>query len=156
MAVEEVTVHRIDVLAHPQPGVGHAHARRRRPAGEPLERGRYLGRLEQLLELKARRRNLFAAAREPRFDQRMVVVARADHELAPGQRVAELLEERPRRRHRLTQRPVPQLEHVTEQHHAVGVGHRFEQHGAQLGTAQQVRARDAPQVQVGDDQRAHR
>ena len=57
--------------------------------------------------------------------------------------------------HRLAQRPMPQLERVTEQHHAIHVGDRLQQRCAQLGTAQQVRPGDAAEVQVGDDQRAH-
>jgi len=46
---------------------------------------------------------------------------------------------------------VAQLEHVAEQYHAVHVRDRLEQRGAQLGAAQQIRAGDAAEVQIGDD-----
>jgi hypothetical protein len=44
-----------------------------------------------------------------------------------------------------------QLEHIAEQHHALDVGDRLEQRRAQLGAAQQIRSRDAAEVQIGDD-----
>jgi hypothetical protein len=46
---------------------------------------------------------------------------------------------------------VAQLEHVSQQHHALDVRDRFEQRRAQLGAAQQVGSRDAAEVQIGDD-----
>jgi hypothetical protein len=46
---------------------------------------------------------------------------------------------------------VAQLEHVAKQYHALDVGDRLEQRRAQLGTAQQIRSRDAAEVQIGDD-----
>jgi hypothetical protein len=44
-----------------------------------------------------------------------------------------------------------QLDHIAEQHHALGLGDRLEQRRAQLGAAQQIGSRDAAQVQIGDD-----
>jgi len=44
-----------------------------------------------------------------------------------------------------------QLEHVAEQDKAVRVAENLQQGCAQLSPAQQVRARDTTQVQVGDD-----
>ena len=54
-------------------------------------------------------------------------------------------------------RPVAQLEHVAEQDHAVGVSGGLEQRAraARRGAAGRS-ASDAAEVQVGDDQRAHR
>ncbi len=83
------------------------------------------------------------------------MVARRDEELAGTQDPAEILEERPRRRHRVAWRSVAQLEHVAEQHQAIDALEGIQQGSAQLGAPQHVRARGAAQMQVGDDQRAH-
>jgi hypothetical protein len=46
---------------------------------------------------------------------------------------------------------VAQLEHISEQHHALDRGDGLEQRGAQLGAAQQVRPGVAAEMQIGDD-----
>ena len=84
------------------------------------------------------------------------MVAGDDHELLAGERLPDVLEERARRRQRVAHRPVAQLEDVSQENHALGIGDGVEQCGAQLGAAQQVGVRDAPEMQVRDDQRAHR
>ncbi len=94
---------------------------------------------------------LLAATRQPRFDERVVVVAGDDHQLPAGERAPEVLEEGPRGGQRFAHRPVAQLEHVSEQHHALDVRDRLEQRCAQLGAAQQIGSGDAAEVQIGDD-----
>jgi hypothetical protein len=94
---------------------------------------------------------LLAAAREPRFDKGVIVVARDDHQLPTRERAPEVLEERPRGGQRFALRAVAQLEHIAEQHHALDVGDRLQQRRAQLGAAQQIGSGDAAEVQIGDD-----
>src|ERR1019366_5048018 len=93
--------------------------------------------------------------RQPGFDQGMVVVAGGHDQLAVAQRPSEILEERPCGVHRVAHGAVSQLEHVAEQDDALDARGELEQRRAQLSPSQQVRARQAPQVQVGEDQRAH-
>jgi hypothetical protein len=78
----------------------------------------------------------------------VVVVAGDDHQLAAGERPSEILEQRLRGGERFAWRAVTQLEHVAEQHHAVHLPRGRQQWLAQLRAPQQIRARDAPQVQV--------
>ena len=104
MRVEVVAVRGVHVGTHPQAGVGDQHTRRPAPGGDPLVRGRdRLGR-QQLLDSERRRLGLLAAADQPGFDERMVVIARDDHQLALSQGRAEILEEGTRGGHRVAQR----------------------------------------------------
>ena len=149
---------RVDVGAHPQARVGDAHARRRRPARRSARtRARPRAGSSSCSSAERRRLVVLAAARQPRFDERVVVVARDEHELAAGERAAE----RPRRT--AARRPSPRAAgpcrssstSPSRTTRSTPV-ERFEQRRAQLGAAQQVGAGEAAQVQVGDDQRAHR
>ena len=72
----------VDVGAHPQAGVGEAHARRRGPLGQALDHRRGLCRLDQLLQAERLGLGQLGAQRQPRLDQRVVVVAGDEHELA--------------------------------------------------------------------------
>ena len=134
----------VHVLAHPQARVGDAHARRRGPAGDPLDaRARPRAGSSSCSTPSGGGSARSPRRDQPRFDERVVVVAGDDHQLAPRERRAEVLEERARGGHRVAQRPVAQLEHVAEQHHPVDVRERRQQRRAQLGAAQQVRAASA-------------
>ena len=107
---------RVDVVAQPYARIGEREAGRR---SRLRERGnRVAGRpLRPLGEPERRRDAVAVAALEPRRDERVVVVAGHEHDLAVGaERRARLREERPRRRERLAQRPLAQLERVAEQH----------------------------------------
>jgi predicted transcriptional regulator len=81
----------------------------------------------------------------------MVVIARAHHDLAAGERLPEIFEERPRSGHRVARRAVAQLEHVAEQHEAIDILQGLQQRCARPGTTQHIRAQTAAEVQVGDD-----
>ena len=116
VAVEVVAVRGIHVRAHPQAGVGDARARRRRPLGDARQRRRGLGRAPAAAPSPAAAAASPAARGEPRLDERVVVVAGDDDELAPGERSPEILEELARGQQRLARRTVAQLEHVAEQH----------------------------------------
>ena len=50
----------------------------------------------------------------------------------------------------------PQLEEVAEDDQPVDPGQRLDQRCAQLGPREQVDLRGRPEVQIGDDERAHR
>ena len=94
------------------------------------------------------RRRQFAAMLQPRLDQGMVVVACDGHDLAPGERLAELLEERARGGQRLAAGAVAQLQQVAEQHQAIDVRQGLQQLCAQLGTPQQIHVRRVAEVEV--------
>ena len=84
MDIEVVAVRRVDVLAHPDAGVGEcdvARADRRRQRHRGV-RG-LLGR-EAMLECERG-----VAMGKPTLDERMVVVARDDHERLADERLAE-------------------------------------------------------------------
>jgi hypothetical protein len=51
---------------------------------------------------------------------------------------------------------VAQLEHIAQQDQAIDAVQRLQERGAQLGAAQDVDAAARTQVQVGEDERAHR
>ena len=85
---------------------------------------------------------------QPRLDQGMVVVACDGHDLAPGKRPAERLEEGARSGQRLAAGAVAQLQQVAEQHQAIDVRQSLQQLCAQLGAPQQVHARRAAEVEV--------
>jgi len=147
-------VGRVHVGAQPQAGIGDANGRRRDPVGDLAERWRHLRGLEQLLDAQCRRLLLSPARGQPRFDERVVVVAGDEYELLVRrgrEHACEILEEGTRGRHGLVHRPVAQLEHVAEQHHALDVGDGLQQRRAQILATQQVGARAAAEVQVGDD-----
>jgi hypothetical protein len=82
----------------------------------------------------------------------VIVVARQQHQLAPGERPAEVFEHRPRRRERLMRRAVAQLEHVPEQDQAVDARERVDQRRALGRAAQDVGPRAAAQVEVRDEE----
>ena len=68
------------------------------------------------------------------------MVAGDNHDLTPGKRPSELLEERPRGGKRVAARAVAQLEHVPKQDKSIDVLERVDQRGAGPGTAQNVGA----------------
>jgi hypothetical protein len=74
----------------------------------------------------------------------VVVIAGDDRELARAldgaarQRRPDVFQKWTRGGHRFAQRPVAQLEHVSQQHHALDVGDGLEQRRAQLGAAQEI------------------
>jgi hypothetical protein len=72
---------------------------------------------------------------------------------APRERGAESLEERPRVRERVAQRPLAQLDGVAEQDDPLDPVERLEQRRAQLLAPQQVVARASAEVEIGDDER---
>jgi hypothetical protein len=79
------------------------------------------------------------------------VIARAHHDLAAGEHLPEIFEERPRGGHRVARRAVAQLEYVTEQHEAIDILQSLQQRRTRPGTIQHIRAQTAAEVQVGDD-----
>jgi hypothetical protein len=88
----------------------------------------------------------------------VVVVAGDEHDLRPGrQRGAELLEHRPGGGQGLAGGAVAQLDGVAQQHEAVDLGQaRGERSARGRAVAQDVDAGATAEVQVGDDERAHR
>ena len=88
--------------------------------------------------------------------KRMVVVAGHDDQLSAGESAAELGEEGPCQLQRLSDGAVAKLDHVAEQHDAVDVGNLSQERIDCLRSAQQVRLVNAAEVEVGEDQGAHR
>ena len=86
----------------------------------------------------------------------MVVVAGGEDQLAPRQRPADVLEHGAGDGHRLAHGPVTKLEHVAEQDEAIDAVEALDQRRPQPLAAEDVDARVAAQVQIGDDQRPHR
>ena len=78
----------------------------------------------------------------------MVVVARHEHDLAPGERLGEILEQPPGGRKRLARRAVAELERVAEQHQAIDPVERLDQRPANLCAAQQIGTCAAAQVEI--------
>jgi hypothetical protein len=140
VAVEVVPVGGVDVGAHPQAGVGGGEAGRGGPGSELREHWGRVVRREALLDAERKWGGLLAATRQPRLDERVIVVAGEHDDFAPGERAAEVLEEWARGGERVAARPVAQLEDVAEQHEPIDVAQRLQQHGAQLGAAQDVDA----------------
>ena len=152
MGVDVVAVGGVDVIAQPDAGVGEGEARRRQPLGEPL--GRAGGGVEAVLEPERG-----SVEREPvqqRLGEAVVVVARDEARLAPGERLTEPAEEGPGRVEREPEGEVAQLDRVAEQDDAIGGGELRQQHLGDRGGAQDVVADGAAEVQVGDDRRPHR
>lgn len=76
------------------------------------------------------------------------MIAGNDHDLAPGKRPSEFLEERPRGGKRIAARAVAQLEHIPKQDKPVDVLERVDQRGARTRTAQHVGTRAGTKMQV--------
>lgn len=68
------------------------------------------------------------------------MIAGNNHDLTPGKRPSELLEEWPRGGKRIAARAVAQLEHIAKQDKSIDVLERVDQRGARPGTAQHVSA----------------
>ncbi len=85
----------------------------------------------------------------------MVVVARHNHDLPPGEGTSKLLEERASCGQRVSPRPVTQLQDVAEQHESLNAVQSLDQGRPWPGAAQHVGAGSGPQVQIGYDQGAH-
>ncbi len=83
-----------------------------------------------------------------------MVTGDEDH-LDVADRLAQLLEERPRAFERGTERKVAQLDHVAEQDEAVGAGDLLQQHSPHRRIAQHVLVGGDAEVEVGDDRRPH-
>ena len=113
-------MHRVDVVAQPQARVGDASARRRR-ASRAIARGRGGRRgARRAPRGQQRRRPARSRAVEPRRDERVVVVAGDEHDLAVAPSAAPSASSSgPRRGERLARRAVAQLERVAEQHEPV-------------------------------------
>ncbi len=83
------------------------------------------------------------------------MIARHDHHLAASaegrsDRSQDVL----RRGERLAQRPLPKLDHVTEQHQPVVSRQRLDQRCARRRLTEDIGAAAHTEMQVGDDQRA--
>jgi hypothetical protein len=78
----------------------------------------------------------------------MVVVTRYHHDLAPGERPPELLEERSRDGKRITAGAVAELQHVPEQDKSLDILRRLDQRGPRQGTTQHVGTGNSPEMQV--------
>ena len=145
-------MHRVDVVADPDPRVGEADLGAAEVAGERLEREPL--RRPDLLQLQ-RPGALERPPLEPRLDQVVVVVARDHDHLASRERLAERRQRRGRAVEHLAQRAVAKLEHVAEQDQPVGAGELGAQTLAESLAAQQIGAAAEPEMEVGDDRRAH-
>jgi hypothetical protein len=85
------------------------------------------------------------------------MIAGDDHHLSAGaQGRADLFQRLGRRRQRVAQRPVPELQQVTQQDEAIAVGERAQQRWAGLGDPENVGDAPRPEVQIRDDQRSQR
>ena len=87
----------------------------------------------------------------------VVMVAGDDYNLAArAERLADRAQHRPGRAQRISDRAVPQLQNVTEQHETIDAPERVEQPLTGLLAAQHVAPGVRAEMQVGDDQRAQR
>ncbi len=125
MAVEVVAVGGVHVRAHPQAGVGDA--RSRAGAAHPAIRssaGEACAGSSSCSTPSGGGSSPRRAAPSHGSTSAWSWLPATTTSSRPGERPPEILEERPRGSHRLAQRPVAQLEHVSEQHHAVDVCER--------------------------------
>ncbi len=76
------------------------------------------------------------------------MVAGNHHDLTPGKRPSELLEERPRGSKRVATRAMAQLEHIPKQDKSIDVLERIDQRGARARTAQHVGTRAGTEMQI--------
>ena len=151
VGVHVVAVGRVDVVAQPDPGVGDAQAGRGEGGGD--RRGRAGGGVRGGVEGEWR-----AGHRDPveeRLGEARVVVAGDEDDLDVADRRADLGERRQRQVERRPERPFAQLDHVAEQHEAVGAAQLLEQDGADPGVADHVAAAGGAEVEVGDDRCLH-
>jgi hypothetical protein len=145
MAVEVMPMGRIDVVAQPDPRVGHAHGGGAEEVGETSERS--VAGVAELLQ--AERLGAFErAALEPRLDQVVVVVAGDDDELRRVGGGADRAERLAGALERLRQRAVAELDHVTEEDDPVGAVERGEQELADLGTPQRIDAAAGAEMEI--------
>ena len=87
----------------------------------------------------------------------MIMVAGNEHHLGlRAERGAEVPQRGLGRSERISHRPVPKLDHVTEQHQPVNSRQRFQQGLPRNSTAKQIDATARAEVQVRDDQRPQR
>ena len=149
MHVEVVPVHRVDVVAQPDPGIGDRNARRRHRRRDLGRRRRCVARLTPLVE--SERRAVF----EPARGELVVVIARHDHHLPTGHRGADLCQHGQRDRERIALRPATALDRVAEQHQAIDAVERRDQSGARRRLAENVDGARRAEVQIGYDERAH-
>jgi len=92
---------------------------------------------------------------EQRLGEAVVVIAGDEDDLSPGQRLAELPEERAGAGEGDAERQVAQLDRVAEQDEAVGAGDLLEEGSAHARLAQHVVPAGTAEVEVGDDRRPH-
>ena len=92
---------------------------------------------------------------EPGRNERMVVVARGDHDLASGKGGVHVLGEFVDRLQRTAHRRFAQLDQVAEDHQAVDVLGGLEQPLTDRGMSQEVVSGERPQVQIRDHGAAH-
>jgi hypothetical protein len=85
----------------------------------------------------------------------VVVVAGHEHDPPAGERTAQRLERRTRHLERLRERALAQLERVAQHHQAVHAGDRLDQRLERLSAARDVGIRQAADVEVRYDGRAH-
>jgi hypothetical protein len=152
--VQVVAVDGVDVVAQHHAGIGDVEAGGAEGRGQAGGGARGVG-ARALLERERAGRRVLRAALEPGRDERVVVVARDEHDLLGPQRLAERREDGLRRGERVAHRPVAQLERIAQQHEPVRAGDRLLQRGERAGTPQGVRVRRCPEVQVADDEGAH-
>ena len=152
-----VAVDRVDVVAQPDAGVGELDARGRGLLGEPRGERAGVGRLDPLLEAEEAGRLGLQAAVDPARDEPVVVVAARRSELAVGaERAPELGEHRRGDLGGVALRRLAQLERVAEDHEAV-VARRPPRAAARAAPGGAAgRRRGGAEVEVGDDERAHR
>src|SRR5215211_6635541 len=86
----------------------------------------------------------------------VVMVSGDDDDLRAWRPLCEHIEEGPCELERVGERAVAQLDHVAEQDHPVRVGDSLEQRLAEPFPAQQIRIGARAQMEVGDDEGAHR
>ena len=137
-----------------QPRVGEAELDVGHPLGEPA-RGA-VARPDRPLVLGRQAAGVEAQACEPRLGERMVVVARHQHDRAARQRAAELLEHRAGHLERVGKRALPQLDDVAQQDHPVGLADRGDERVALRALARDIVPGEAAEVQVRDNSGPHR
>jgi hypothetical protein len=150
--VHVMAVGGIDVLAQPKAGVGEAQLGAAEPIGDLG--GRAGGGVVEVLEAQwagAAERELV----EQRLGEAVVVVAGDEHDLAPGERFAELFEERSGGAEGDAEGKVAQLDRVAEDDQPVGLADLLQQRPPDRRLAQHVLAVGAAEVEVGDDRRPH-
>jgi hypothetical protein len=144
-------VGRPDVLGEPDAGVVDADARGRQPGRDV---GEQQGRVERDRGVDGGRD---AVRAQPRAHERGVVVAGNDDDLPVlSEARADRLQNGPRPLERAAPARGRKLDRVAEEHEPVDVLQGRQQSRQRLGPAQHVAPDPGAEVQVRDDERAHR